>query len=143
MDGIIQSMIVLIGWIDSVVMMIEKGLRLISRVLLPRFGGLCAFDLPLPLLFLRVSLQGEALEKYLKYLEVQNVLGLDLEDLSSAIRLYRKNATKLEDDGRDPLENDISLCNEKIVLVERNFLLEEGLLSVSLFLAVSARSLSD
>eukprot|EP00980_Cylindrotheca_fusiformis_P031621 scaffold26701_cov127-Cylindrotheca_fusiformis.AAC.2 len=71
--------------------------------------------------------QGQALVNYLTYLESQKVAGLDLDDLSAAITEYREIAAKVGVDCSSPTEDEVVACNEKLGLVERQFLLEEGL----------------
>lgn len=80
-----------------------------------------------PLVPLSAIAQGEALAKYLTNIEEQKVPGLDLSDLSSAIIEYREIAAKVSVDCSSPTDEIVAKCNEKLGLVERSFLLEEGL----------------
>ena len=56
------------------------------------------------------------------------VTGLDLTGLKLAITEYRKIAAEFRLNCSNPADDDkLAFCNEKLGLVERNFLLEKGL----------------
>jgi N-acetylated-alpha-linked acidic dipeptidase len=93
-----------------------------------KIWGIMAMRLAVsPLVPLSAIAQGQALSKYLTYLESQKVAGLDLKDLSSAINDYRAVAAKVGVDCSSSVGEKVVTCNEKLGLVERSFLLEEGL----------------
>jgi N-acetylated-alpha-linked acidic dipeptidase len=93
-----------------------------------KIWGIMAMRLAVsPLVPLSAIAQGQALSKYLTYLENQKVAGLDLKDLSSAIDDYRAVAAKVGVDCSSSVGEKVATCNEKLGLVERSFLLEEGL----------------
>ena len=81
-----------------------------------------------PLVPLDVIAQGNGLSKYLLFIENQNVPGLDLTDLRLAITEYSQSAAEIELICNNPADDKTLVsCNEKLGLVERNFLLEQGL----------------
>jgi N-acetylated-alpha-linked acidic dipeptidase len=90
-----------------------------------KIWGLLALRLATsPLVLLDHVAQGVALSSYVAAIKNQNTT-LDLSELEHSVQYYRESAASLQVHCQTP--EDLTLCNEKLGLTERCFLMETGL----------------